>query len=209
RFGGDLKILGQSIKLDNVSITVVGIMPPGFDFPNPAERANMGDHVQLWVPEALSPQDTSSNNLLAVGRLKPGVTLDDAKREITALLPDFAKQFKVTFSPDTTTVMMPLERRIVGEVRTPLLVLLGAVVLVLLIACANLTNLLLARAAARHRELAVRQCLGASGLRIARQLLTESLLLACAGATGGLLLAAWSVDALKSLAANIPRLELV
>jgi putative ABC transport system permease protein len=210
RFGGDRKILGRSIKLDNKPTTVVGIMPPGFDFPNPAERANMSGHVQLWVPEGLSPQDTSANNLLAVGRLKPGVTLADAKREITALLADFGKQFKLSFSTDTTTVMMPLERRIVGEVRTPLLVLLGAVAFVLLIACANLANLLLARATSRHRELAVRQCLGASGLRIARQLLTESLLLAGVGAVGGLLLAAWSVDALKSLAAaTIPRMELV
>jgi putative ABC transport system permease protein len=208
RFGGDLNILGQSIKLDNVPTTVVGIMPPGFDFPHPAERANMSDHMQLWVPEGLNPQDTGHNNLLAVGRLKPGVTLADAKREITALLPDFARQFNKTFSADTTTVMTPLERRIVGEVRTPLLVLLGAVASVLLIACANLANLLLARSASRGRELAVRQCLGASGLRIARQLLTESLMLAGAGAVGGLLLAAWSIDALKSVAAaTIPRLE--
>jgi putative ABC transport system permease protein len=209
RFGGDLKILGQSIKLDNVPTMVVGIMPAGFDFPHPAERANMFDHMQLWVPEGLNPQDTSHNNLLAVGRLKPGVTLADAKREIAALLPDYARQFKQTLSADTTTVMMPLERRIVGEVRTPLLVLLGAVASVLLIACANLANLLLARAASRSRELAVRQCLGASGLRIARQLLTESLMLACAGAIAGLSLAAWSVGALKSVAAaNIPRLEM-
>jgi putative ABC transport system permease protein len=208
RFGGDLNILGQSIKLDNLPTTVVGIMPPGFDFPHPAERANMSDHMQLWVPVGLNPQDTGHNNLLAVGRLKPGVALADAKREITALLPDFAKQFNKTFSEDTTTVMTPLERRIVGEVRTPLLVLLGAVAAVLLIACANLANLLLARASSRSRELAVRQCLGASGLRIARQLLTESLMLAGAGAVGGLLLAACSVDALKSVAAaDIPRLE--
>src|SRR5262245_21073609 len=207
RFGGDLNILGKSIKLDNVPTTVVGIMPPGFDFPHPAERSNMSDHMQLWVPEGLNPQDTGHNNLLAVGRMKPGVSLADAKREITALLPDFARQFNKTFSADTTTVMTPLERRIVGEVRTPLMVLLGAVASVLLIACANLANLLLARAASRSRELAVRQCLGASGLRIARQLLTESLMLAGAGAVGGLLLAAWSIDALKSVAANIPRLE--
>lgn len=208
-FGGDLNILGQSIKLDNWPATVVGIMPPGFDFPNQAERASQTAPVQLWVPKGLRPQDTSHNNLLAVGRLKQGVTLADAKREITALLPDFARQFNKTFSPDTSTAMMPLERRIVGEVRTPLLVLLGAVAFVLLIACANLANLLLARAASRNRELAVRQCLGASGLRIARQLLTESLLFACGGAAGGLLLAVWSVDALKRLAAaNIPRMEL-
>jgi putative ABC transport system permease protein len=208
RFGGDLKLLGQSIRLDNVPTMVVGIMPPGFDFPHPAERSNMSGHMQLWVPEGLNPQDTGHNNLLAVGRLKPGVTLADAKREIAALLPDYARQFKQTLSADTTTVMMPLERRIVGEVRTPLLVLLGAVAAVLLIACSNLANLLLARAASRSRELAVRRCLGASGSRIARQLLTESLMLSGAGAVAGLSLAAWSVSALKSVAAaNIPRLE--
>jgi putative ABC transport system permease protein len=207
RFGGDRNILGQSIKLDNRPMLVVGIMPPGFDFPHPAERAGLTGHVQLWVPQGLSPRNTGHNNLLAVGRLKAGVTLTDARREITALLADFGRQFNKTFSADTTTVMAPLERRIVGETRTPLLVLLGAVGLVLLIACANLANLLLARAAARNRELAVRQCLGAGGARIARQLLTESLLLASAGAIGGLLLAAWSIDALKSLATDIPHLE--
>src|SRR5262245_23144374 len=114
RFGGDLKVLGQSIKLDNVPDGVVGIMPPGFDFPHPAERSNMSDHMQLWVPVRLNPLDTSHNNLLAVGRLKPGGALADAKSEITSLLPDFARQFNKTFSEDTTTVMMPLERRIVG-----------------------------------------------------------------------------------------------
>jgi putative ABC transport system permease protein len=209
RFGGDLNILGQAIKLDNRPATVVGIMPPGFDFPNRAERVSMTSDPQLWVPKGLRPQDTSHNNLMAVGRLKPGVTLVDAKREITALLPDFARQFNKIFSPDTSTAMMPLERRIVGEVRTPLLALLGAVASVLLIACANLANLLLARAASRSRELVVRRCLGASGWRIARQLLTESLMLAFAGAAGGLLLAAWGIDAMKSLAAaKIPRMEL-
>src|ERR1044072_3386122 len=105
--------------------------------------------------------------------------------------------------------MMPLERRIVGNVRTSLLVLVGAAALVLLIACANLANLLLARAAARHRELVVRQCLGASVWRIAKQLLTESLMLAGAGAAGGGLLAIWGLGAMKSLAAQIPRFEFV
>jgi predicted permease len=208
RFGGAPDILGQSIKLDNVPTTVVGIMPPDFDFPNPAERAIMTGHVQLWVPEGISPHDPSANNLLGLGRLKPGVTPAAAEREITTLLSDFARRYNQTYSSDTTTIMTPLDRRIAGELRAPLLALLVAVAFVLLIACANLANLSLARTASRNRELAVRQCLGASGMRIARQLLTESLILAGLGAAGGLALAAWGLGAIKALAsANVPRVE--
>jgi putative ABC transport system permease protein len=216
RFGGELKIVGQTIQLNNSPRVVVGIMPPGFDFPHPAERSDLSDHMQFWVPKGLNVQNLNSWNLSAIGRLKPGVTAAAAQREIAALWEDFARQYDaqlgsiMTLGAGASTVMMPLERRIAREVRAPLLVLLGAVVFVLLIACANLANLLLARAASRSREFAVRQCLGASGLRIARQLLTESLLLALVGAAVGLLLAAWNVNALRGLsAAQIPRLELI
>jgi predicted permease len=210
RFGGDQKIVGQAIQLDDRPMVVVGIMPQGFDFPNPAERSDQSDHMQFWVPYGLSPQKTSSWNLSAIGRLKPGVTPAAAQREIAALWDDFARQYNETLGTGATTVVMPLQERIAREVRTPLLALLGAVAFVLLIACANLANLLLAKATSRSRELAVRQCLGASAPRIARQLLTESLLLALLGAVGGLLLAAWSVNALKGLSsANIPRIELI
>jgi len=211
RFGGNTNIVGQSINIDNEPATVVGIMPADFDFPDPAERASTSGHVQLWVPKGLDPQDASSYNLLAVGRLKPGVTGDDAKKEIDALYQAFAKETGAKLGDveaGVTTELLPMQRHIVGEVRRPLLVLLGAIGLVLLIACANLTNLMLARAAARTRELAVRQCLGASATRIARQTLTESLLLSFLGTLVGVLLAIWIVTALKSLVSSqIPHVQ--
>jgi putative ABC transport system permease protein len=212
RFGGKTNVIGRSITVDNEPATVVGIMPPDFDFPDPAERANSSGHVQLWVPKGLDPQDSNSYNLLAVGRLRPGATSDDAKKEIDALYQSYAVETgaKMDVAPESTvtTVMVPLQQNIVGEVRRPLLVLLGAIALVLLIACANLTNLMLARAAARTRELAVRQCLGASATRIARQSLTESLLLSFIGTLVGILLAIWIVTALKSLVSSqIPHVD--
>jgi putative ABC transport system permease protein len=213
RFGGDLNIIGQAISVDSNPMTVVGIMPADFDFPDPAERPSSSGHVQLWVPKGLNPQDTMSWNLSVVGRLRPGATADDAQREITGLYQAFAAEFdprKAAASSTVTTVLLPLHRHIVGEVRRPLLILLGAIALVLLIACANLTNLLLARAASRTRELAVRQCLGASAMRIARQTLTESLLLSFVGAVVGILLASWLVTGLKTLVSSqIPHVESV
>ncbi|HSE19711.1 MAG TPA: ABC transporter permease [Pyrinomonadaceae bacterium] len=214
RFGGDPNIIGQSINLDHKPVTVVGIMPADFDLPDPAERASMSGHVQLWVPKGLDPQDTSSWNLLVVGRLQPGKTPDDAHKEIDALQAAFAAEVRARRGGNAaddaavSTVLLPLQRHITGEVRRPLLVLLGAIALVLLIACANLTNLLLARASARTREIAVRQCLGASTTRIARQTLTESLLLSLCGTIVGVLMAVWIVTALKSLVSSqIPHVE--
>src|SRR5689334_4559761 len=215
RFGGNPNVVGQSISLDSNPTTIVGIMPPDFDFPDPAERPGNSGHVQLWVPKGLNPQDTSSWNLMPVGRLKPGATPDDAQKEITALYHAFTGEYGVrpgisNLGATETTILLPLHQHIAGEVRRPLLVLLGAIALVLLIACANLTNLLLARAAARTRELAVRQCLGASASRIARQTLTESLLLSFFGTALGVLIAVWIVTALKRLVASqIPHVESV
>ena len=213
RFGGKPNIVGQSINLDNDPTTIVGIMPADFDFPDPAERANSSGHTQLWVPKGLDPQDASSWNLLAVGRLQPDATPADAEKEMTALFEAFSKDYgkqpdEGVVGSSVTTVMLPLQQHIVGEVRRPLLVLLGAIALVLLIACANLTNLLLARASARTREIAVRQALGASAMRIARQTLTESLLLSFCGTVIGVLMAVWIVTALKSFASSqIPHVE--
>jgi len=213
RFGGNPNIVGQSINLDSEPTRIVGIMPADFDFPDPAERANNSGHMQLWVPKGLDPQDAGSWNLLAVGRLKPGATSGDAEKEISALYAAFATDYgkqpgEGALGSSVTTIMLPLQRHIVGEVRRPLLVLLGAIGLVLLIACANLTNLLLARASARTREMAVRQCLGASAMRIARQTLTESLLLSFSGTIIGVLMAVWIVTGLKSLVSSqIPHVQ--
>jgi len=212
RFGGNPNIVGQSINVDNEPTTVVGIMPADFDFPDPAERASSSGHVQLWVPKGLDPQNSNSYNLLAVGRLKPGANADDAKKELDSLYQAYSAESgaRIGIAPESsvTTVLVPWQQNIVGEVRRPLLVLLGAIALVLLIACANLTNLMLARAASRSRDLAVRQCLGASAMRIARQTLTESLLLSFIGTLVGVLLAVWIVTALKSLASSqIPHVE--
>ena len=215
RFGGNPNIVGQSINLDNNPTTVVGVMPADFDFPDPAERASSAGHVQVWVPKGLDPQNLNSWNLTAVGRLQPGVTADDAQREITALYQEYDAEYKARFGSGgldatVTTVLMPLRQNIVGEVQRPLLVLLGAIGLVLLIACANLTNLLLARAASRTRELALRQCLGASSFRIVRQTLAESLLLSLCGAVVGILVALWIVSALKTfVSSQIPHVEFV
>ena len=213
RFGGDPNVVGRSINLDSSPTTVVGIMPADFSFPDPAERAGDARHVQLWVPKGLDPQDSNSWNLTVVGRLQSGANAGDAKKEIDSLYQAFAAEQDARrglSDSSVTTVLMPLQRNIVGEVRRPLLILLGAIGLVLLIACANLTNLLLARASSRTRELALRQCLGASALRIVRQTLTESLLLSFLGALLGVLLAIWIVTALKSfVAAQIPNIESV
>ena len=213
RFGGDPNVVGRSINLDSSPTTVVGIMPADFSFPDPAERGGTSGQVQLWVPKGLDPQNISSWNLISVGRLASGVTPDDARKEIDALYQAFAAEQDARrglSDSSVTTVLMPLQRNIVGEVRRPLLILLGAIALVLLIACANLTNLLLARASSRTRELALRQCLGASALRIVRQTLTESLLLSFLGALLGVLVAIWIVTALKSfVASQIPNIESV
>ena len=211
RFGGDPNIVGHSITLDSSPVTVVGIMPPDFDLPDPAERPNGSGPMQLWVPKGLDPQDLNSWNLSVVGRLHPGGTADDAQKEISALYQSFTTEYGARLGDglgSVSTILLPLQRHIVGEVRRPLLVLLGAIGLVLLIACANLTNLLLARAAARTRELAVRQCLGASAMRLARQTLTESLLLSFFGTVVGILIAVWIVTALKRLVSSqIPHIE--
>ncbi len=204
RFNGDRGILGKLITLNGKGYTVVGVMPPGFRFaPFWATRA------ELWVPDAFGSRirDRGGNSLRVFARLKPGVSLERARAEVAIITARLERQYPGT---NRDVAVTPLRENVVGKVETPLLILLGAVGFVLLIACANVAHMLLARASARQREVAVRCALGAGRARLIRQLLTENLLLACAGGILGLLFAAWGTRALASLSpASLPRVDSV
>jgi predicted permease len=207
QFGAARDIVGRKIMLHARPFTVVGVMPPGTDHPgNAYNPVAYGDTVDLWIPFTYegNPARRGSHYIEAIGRLKPGVTAAQAQSEITALLAELGKTYPA--SKGWTALAVPLQREVVGANQQLLLVLLGAVGLVLLIACVNAANLLLARATARQREIAVRTALGAGRGRLIRQMLTESLLLALSGGAAGAILAAGGVRALVAmLPAGFPR----
>jgi putative ABC transport system permease protein len=199
RFGGDPQVLGKIIVLNGEPYPIIGVMPASF-VPNPP--------AEIWIPLQADPNSTNQGHYLAAAaRLKRGVTIGEARAEMKLAGERFRRLYPKWMDKNESVAVTPMRDSLVRDVKPALLILLGAVALVLLIACANVANLLLARAAARQKELAIRAAIGASRWRVVRQLLTESIMLAGFGGIAGFVLGAWGVRVLLALTpGNIPRL---
>ena len=200
RFGSDPAIVGKQVVMKSRPLTVIGVMPPGFEYP---------EQTQIWVNSAVNLSEEPRDNRAwsAIARLKPNVDLKQAQTRVSAINARLDKQFHET-NKGWDVSLWTLHERLVREVKRSLLALLGAVGFVLLIACANVATLLLARSAARQKEIAIRAAMGASRFRVLRQMLTESILLSAIGGIAGFVLSIWLTDVLMSmLPEGAPRLE--
>jgi putative ABC transport system permease protein len=205
RFAGAKGVIGRNVTINGHTYTVIGVMPAEFEYPPPGSGHLPGE---IWFPRALETDEAKrdSHNLLTVARLKPGVTFAQARAELENIARRREQEARI--NTDKGVNLVPLQDQIGRKLRAALLILAGAVGFVLLIACANVANLLLSQAAGRASEIAIRLALGASRFRIARQMLTESLLLSLFGGAFGLLVAAWMGQGIRILGATqIPRAE--
>jgi predicted permease len=212
RVGGAPDAIGRKLRIDADWYTVVGVTPPDFRHPGRSLRTD----IEMWAPTGFSaspfpspPPHAARYVRGAIGRLKPGVSIEQAQQRIEAFARPYRDQYPADYPAQAGWVprIIPLQQDLIGNVQGMLLTILGAVTIVLLIACANIAGLLLARGAARQRELAVRRALGSGRVRLARLLITESLVLGLAGGAFGLLLAVWGVDLLLRLVpSGLPRM---
>jgi predicted permease len=215
RFNRDPKLVGKQLSLNGRSLTVVGIMPAKFEFPLPlfnVQGGTFGQRVDVWKPIAFTKNNLESRGSRGYGivaRLKHGVTITQARAELATVIANWRTRFPDNYAPSSPfdAALYGFHDQVVGGMRTALLILSGAVALVLLIACANLTTMLLARASAREREFAIRVALGAGPGRLLQQTLTESVLLALIGGVAGTLLAFWGLHLLRALGSTtVPRI---